>query len=119
MKICKYVFVLLLIAGLYPGVDAQLLKENEIVVIQGQKFVIHQVRTGETLYSISRQYETDSQTLAEHNPKINDGLKVGEMLRIPYKEGVNWQQPVSYSLKVILFPLKYIQLIPALKLLIL
>ena len=93
MKIIKYVFVLLLIAGLSSGVDAQLLKENEIVVIQGQKFVIHQVRTGETLYSISRQYETDSHTLTEHNPKINEGLKVGEMLRIPYKEGVNWQQP--------------------------
>jgi LysM repeat protein len=93
MKIIKYVFVLLLIAGLYSGVDAQLLKENEIVVIQGQKFVIHQVRTGETLYSISKQYETDSQTLTEHNPKVNEGLKVGEMLRIPYKEGVNWQQP--------------------------
>jgi LysM repeat protein len=118
MKIIKYVFVLLLIVGLYSGVDAQLLKENEIVVIQGQKFVIHQVRTGETLYSISRQYETDSQTLTEHNPKINEGLKVGEMLRIPYKEGVNWQQP-SYSLKVILFPLKYTQLVPVRKLLIL
>ena len=95
MKIFKYVFVLLLIVCLSEGVVAQLLKENEIVVIQGQKFVIHQVRTGETLYSISRQYEADGQTLAEHNPKINEGLKVGEMLRIPYKEGVNWQQPTG------------------------
>jgi LysM repeat protein/ABC-type branched-subunit amino acid transport system substrate-binding protein len=93
MKIFKYVLVLLFIVSFSSGVDAQLLKENEIVVIQGQKFVIHQVRTGETVFSISRQYEIDSQTLAEHNPKINEGLKVGEMLRIPYKEGVNWQQP--------------------------
>jgi LysM repeat protein/ABC-type branched-subunit amino acid transport system substrate-binding protein len=93
MKITHYLFVLLLVAGFGENAGAQLLKENEIVVIQGEKFVLHQVRTGETVYSISRQFEVDSQTLTKHNPGITDGLKIGDVLKIPYREGVNWQQP--------------------------
>jgi LysM repeat protein/ABC-type branched-subunit amino acid transport system substrate-binding protein len=95
MKITHYLFVLLLVAGFTERAGAQLLKENEIVVIQGEKFVLHQVRTGETVYSISRQFQVDSQTLTKHNPGISDGLKIGDILKIPFREGVNWQQQES------------------------
>lgn len=97
MKVFQYVVVFLLIA-LSAGVSrAQSLKENEIVVIKGQKFVLHTIRTGETVFSISRQYEVDSSVLAEHNPGISEGLKIGEVLKIPYREGINVQQPQGQS----------------------
>ena len=93
MKFSYYFLVLLLIAGFVKESEGQMLKENELVVIRGEKFVLHQVRTGETVYSISRQYQIDSQTLSQYNPKLSDGLKIGDVLKIPYTEGIDWQQP--------------------------
>ncbi len=93
MKFSSYFLVLLLIAGSVVNSEAQMLKENELVVIKGEKFVLHQVRTGETVYSISRQYQVDSQMLHEYNPDVSDGLKIGDVLKIPYVEGAEWQKP--------------------------
>lgn len=92
MKYSYYFLVFLLFAGVASESGAQMLRENELVVIKGEKFVLHQVRTGETIYSISRQYEVGSQVLEEYNPKVSEGLKIGDMLKIPYQEGVEWQQ---------------------------
>ncbi len=95
MRFSYYFLMLLLVAGSFKNADAQILRENEMVVIKGEKFILHQVHTGETVYSISRQYDIDDKTLTEYNPKIADGLKIGDMLKIPYREGVEWQKPIS------------------------
>lgn len=95
MKYSHYFLVLLLIAGFVFDTGAQMLRENEMVVIKGEKFVLHQVRTGETVFSISRQYQVDSQILEEYNPKITEGLNIGDMLKVPYREGVEWQKQDS------------------------
>ncbi|MBW6537353.1 MAG: LysM peptidoglycan-binding domain-containing protein, partial [Mariniphaga sp.] len=91
MKIAYYFLILLLVTASFNQISAQQLKENEIVVIQGEKYVLHQVRTGETIYSISRQFKVDIQDLVNHNPQISEGLKIGDILKIPYKEQVEWQ----------------------------
>lgn len=76
----------------------QPLKENEIVAIKGEKFVLHQVRTGETINSICRDFKIDATTLQENNPKIiEEGLDIGEILKIPYQEGVNPQNVIRNS----------------------
>lgn len=96
MKISRYFLLIVLLSGIFCGAGAQPLKENEIVVIQGEKFVLHQVRTGETLFSISRQFKTDSQVLEQYNPQIANGLKIGDVLKIPYREDVDIQNiPVT------------------------
>ncbi|HKI90577.1 MAG TPA: LysM peptidoglycan-binding domain-containing protein, partial [Draconibacterium sp.] len=78
--------------------NAQQLKENELVVIHGEKFVLHQVRTGETLFSISKKYNVDSSDLVENNPKIKkEGLKIGEILKIPYNENADLSQTPVYK----------------------
>ena len=78
--------------------NAQQLKENEIVVIHGEKFVLHQVRTGETLFSISKKYNVDSNDLVENNPEIkNEGLKIGEIIKIPYNENADLTQTPVYK----------------------
>ncbi|MEN8116898.1 MAG: LysM peptidoglycan-binding domain-containing protein, partial [Bacteroidota bacterium] len=76
---------------------AQQLKENEIVVIKGEKFVMHQVRTGETIYSISKKYKIDRSVLEKYNPKIADGLSIGDILKIPYIEGADLSQAPVYQ----------------------
>jgi len=68
------------------NLNAQELKENEIVVIKGEKFVLLQVHTGETIYSISRDFKIDRSILLQNNPKISEGLDIGEILKIPYKK---------------------------------
>lgn len=71
-------------------VFGQQLKENEIVVIRGEKYVLHQVRTGETIYSLGKKFKVDSVDIVTHNPQIADaGLKIGEILKIPYNGEVS------------------------------
>jgi len=96
MRFLYYFLVALLVVAFGGKGAAQQLKENEIVVIQGQKFVLHQVRTGETIFSISQRFGIDGYTLVEYNPEISEGLKIGDILKIPYRENMEWQQlPVS------------------------
>jgi LysM repeat protein/ABC-type branched-subunit amino acid transport system substrate-binding protein len=92
MKIAYYFLILLLVTASFNQISAQQLKENEIVVIQGEKYVLHQVRTGQTIYSISRQFKVDIQDLVNHNPQISEGLKIGDILKIPYHEEAEWQK---------------------------
>lgn len=70
-------------------VFGQNLTENEIVVIQGKKFVIHRVRTGETVYSLTKKYGVSQSELEYNNPGIDKGLTIGQMLKIPYVEGID------------------------------
>jgi LysM repeat protein/ABC-type branched-subunit amino acid transport system substrate-binding protein len=96
MKFILFILVLFPVIASQNGLTAQPLKENEIVVIHGEKYILHQVRTGETVYSISRQFQVEGQELFSHNPQIAEGLKMGEILKIPYRENADWQEiPVS------------------------
>ncbi len=88
MKIIHISFLLLFFFTIPGFVNGQNLKENELVIIQGEKFILHQVRTGETIYSITRDFKIDSSQLLKYNPKISSGLNIGEMLKVPYNENV-------------------------------
>lgn len=74
------------------SVNAQDLREDEIIVIKGEKFISHQVRTGETIYSISKKYKIEESVLETNNPKIADGLSIGQILKIPFVEGTELAQ---------------------------
>ncbi len=96
MKSFLSVIVLLLFTGFFLDSAAQQIRENELVVIKGEKYILHQVRTGETVYSITRQFNVSREILIENNPDISSGLKIGDILKIPYREGAEIQDtPVS------------------------
>ncbi|MFW5755579.1 MAG: LysM peptidoglycan-binding domain-containing protein [Tangfeifania sp.] len=96
MKSLLSVIVLLLFTGFFSDAAAQQIRENELVVIKGEKYILHQVRTGETVYSITRQFNVSREILMEKNPDISSGLKIGDILKIPYREGTEIQDtPVS------------------------
>ena len=54
-----------------------------IVYINGEKYYVHIVSAGETLYSISRLYGADVADILEHNPSAADGLRVDATIKIP------------------------------------
>ncbi|MBI5218979.1 MAG: LysM peptidoglycan-binding domain-containing protein [Bacteroidia bacterium] len=55
------------------------------VVDDKDKFTYHTIEKGQTLYSISKKYNTGISEIQKHNPAIENGLKVGMILKIPNK----------------------------------
>ena len=50
-------------------------------------FLIHKVRKGDTIFSLTKRYEISDQQLLYYNPELKDGLKRKMKLKIPrYKE---------------------------------
>lgn len=58
-------------------------RSDEKVVISGVAYYIHQVRKGETAYSVSRAYGIKVEELVKENPPALYGLAEGQSLRIP------------------------------------
>ncbi|MCA1759450.1 MAG: LysM peptidoglycan-binding domain-containing protein, partial [Bacteroidales bacterium] len=97
MKIFQFTIFVLFFFTIPDFANSQNLKENELVIIQGEKFILHQVRTGETVYSISRDFKTESTALFKYNPNISEGLSIGEILKIPFNENINLSEMPSYK----------------------
>ena len=94
IRVLLFVLFFFSISGVTYG---QNLKENEMVVIQGEKFILHQVRTGETVYSISQNFKVDSSELLKYNPGISQGLSIGDILKIPFNEDVDLSEIPSFK----------------------
>ncbi len=88
MRIIHLSFLVLFFFTIPGFINGQNFKENEMVIIQGEKFILHQVRTGETIYSITRDFKIDSSQLLKYNPNISGGLNIGEILKVPFNENV-------------------------------
>ncbi len=56
------------------------LKDTINVVDQ---FIYHEVEQGDTEFSLAVYYEITEDILKEHNPFLSDGLKIGQILKIP------------------------------------
>ncbi len=78
------------IKNVNPGLDEDL-KEGQKVLIpipevnlvqKENKVIIHKVKAKETLYGISKKYDVSIEEVKEANPFLNDGLKIGQELRI-------------------------------------
>ncbi len=61
-----------------------------------QVLVLHKVKSGQTLYSLSRRYGTSVQSIRDENGGLSAGLKVGQTLKIPYGKEV--KEAVSEAL---------------------
>ncbi len=46
--------------------------------------VLYKVEPGETLFALARKYNVSVQAIKAENPNMNESLKVGEIVRIPY-----------------------------------
>jgi len=82
-------FLILLFAAAFLGpVRAQVVVERskDKVIISGVPYYIHQVKKGETSYSISRAYNITVEELTRENPPALYGINEGQTLRIPVRE---------------------------------
>ena len=60
------------------------------------KYYVHNVRHGETLYSLAKTYGVAEQVIAAENPQLAQGLKADQSLKIPVVEtGVVVQEQLS------------------------
>ena len=82
MKLQKLFLSLLLTASV------SILSAQELVVIGGVKYTIHDVAKGETLYSLARQYGVTVDDIKGANEALANGLKAGQRIRIPVKAAV-------------------------------
>ena len=58
-------------------------KSKDKVVISGVTYYVHQVKKGETVYSISKAYGITVEELTKENPPAVYGINTGQTLRIP------------------------------------
>jgi len=52
-------------------------------VVNGKRFLVHQVAAKETLYTISRRYGVPAKQLINANPQAKSGLQTGSLLYVP------------------------------------
>ena len=89
MKLLRIILAVGMAFSLAVGVALELQpveKSPVIVFINGQKFYVHTVKQGDTLYSIAKAYEVGEAMIKEHNPASADGLKIDQTLKIPVPE---------------------------------
>ena len=58
---------------------------QNIVIVNGVKYAIHEVVKGETLYSLSKRYGVTIEEITNANKVLSEGLKVGQRIKIPAK----------------------------------
>jgi LysM repeat protein/ABC-type branched-subunit amino acid transport system substrate-binding protein len=61
-------------------------RSKDKVIISGTPYYIHQVKKGETAYSISKAYGVTVEELTKENPPAVYGINEGQVLRIPVRE---------------------------------
>ena len=86
MKIFKRFIAAGLIFSTLSGAAVELLpveKSPVIVFINGKKYYVHTVKSGDTLYSIAKAYEVVENDIRECNPSVGDGLRIDQTVKIP------------------------------------
>ncbi len=59
-------------------------RSSSVIYVSGERYYLHTVKTGETLYSLAKLYEVDERDILTENPTIRNGFNVGLNIKIPY-----------------------------------
>ena len=82
-----------LMIGLEFGMFFQVQAQNKSADVASVHFVGHVVKSGETIYSISKKYQISQSELIQANPALRLGLKSGEMVKIPVRPALDSTEP--------------------------
>ncbi len=58
-------------------------------VINGKVYVLYQVESGESVYSIATLYGVSMRDIVAVSPEVKKGLQIGMVIKVPYKEARN------------------------------
>ena len=61
-------------------------KSKKTEVVEGKKYYLHTVEKGQTLYAIAKAYELTVNDILVENPDAMNGIKPGQVLRIPFEK---------------------------------
>jgi len=76
------ILILLSLGGIAQDVPV-IEKSKEISEVDGKSYYLHQVGPGQTLFSISKVYGVSIDEITLENPILENGLKSGQVIRIP------------------------------------
>ncbi len=79
--------------GLHIGMILQIPRSRKVQVA----FEEYTVPSGQTLFSISREFDVSVEELEKYNPQLKEGLKAGQLLRIPVEPQMPTQPPFAYD----------------------
>ena len=96
-KIIIKLFLVLIGLITYEIVYSQIEKSNEKIFILGKGYYLHKVKSGHTLYSISKAYGVSQQKIINANLSLKDGLKSGMELKIPTISSVVENNSIDYN----------------------
>ncbi len=96
----RYLLVFSLFLAFTVHASAQVVVERskDKVIISGTVYYMHQVKKGETAYSISKAYGITVEELVKENPAALYGINEGQLLRIPYVEDMPENQRTDDTL---------------------
>lgn len=63
-------------------------KSKKTEVVDGKKYYLHTVAKGQTLYGIAKAYDLTVNDILIENPDAMNGIKPGQVLRIPFEKKV-------------------------------
>lgn len=89
MRYLKTLFLLVVLALAVPAmaIDMQPVEKSTVIVfINGQKFYVHTVKSGDTLYSLAKTYEVSEDLIRQHNANMGSELKIDQTVKIPVPE---------------------------------
>jgi len=70
--------------------------QNTEVIIpkEDENFIYYKVKAKQTIYSLTKEYNITEEALKSLNPQLEQGLKAGDIIRIPKKENTNGQEEI-------------------------
>ncbi|WP_369828516.1 LysM peptidoglycan-binding domain-containing protein [Flavobacterium sp. ALD4] len=72
-------------------------KQNLKTAIAVVDYVSYEVKPKETLYSLSKMFDTTQEEIITLNPELNSGVEIGMVLRIPSKTPVSIEDKKEYK----------------------
>jgi LysM repeat protein/ABC-type branched-subunit amino acid transport system substrate-binding protein len=73
----------LLVACLWCACASHAQISQRVEVSNGVEYILHTAEKGQTLYAISKLYQCDINEISAANPGIDQGVKEGQVVRIP------------------------------------
>ena len=74
----------------YSSAQVRIEISQEKILENGQKFYLHTVQQGQTLYSICKAYSVSEKDVINTNPELQSGtLSIGQVIRIPIENEIS------------------------------
>jgi LysM repeat protein len=72
-------------------------KSKKTEIVEGKKYYLHTVEKGQTLYAIAKAYDLTVNDILVENPDALNGIKPGQVLRIPAQKPAPVTKPAAAS----------------------